>query len=43
MQPRDVPKTEAYVADLVEYLGYKPDTLVKEGIGAFVEWYKIYK
>lgn len=42
MQPGDVPRTEADVTDLVEILGYKPDTPVKVGIGRFVEWYKMY-
>ena len=42
MQPGDVPRTEADVKDLVENLGYKPDTPVKTGIGEFIEWYKNY-
>jgi UDP-glucuronate 4-epimerase len=42
MQPGDVPRTEADVTDLVQNLGYKPDTAVKKGIGEFVKWYKIY-
>jgi UDP-glucuronate 4-epimerase len=42
MQPGDVPKTEADVTDLVEELGYKPDTPVQKGIERFVAWYKTY-
>jgi UDP-glucuronate 4-epimerase len=40
MQPGDVPRTEADVTDLVENLGYKPDTPVQRGIEKFIEWYK---
>ncbi|MDD5125780.1 NAD-dependent epimerase [Methylovulum sp.] len=40
LQPGDVPDTYADVSDLVDDLGYKPDTLLEEGIGNFVEWYK---
>lgn len=40
MQQGDVPRTEADVTDLVEDLGYRPDTPVKLGIERFVEWYK---
>lgn len=42
MQPGDVPKTEADVTDLVEELGYKPNTPVHTGIERFIEWYKEY-
>jgi len=42
MQPGDVPRTEADVTDLVEDLGYKPDTPVKVGIEKFIEWYRAY-
>jgi len=42
MQPGDVPRTEADMSDLVENLGYKPDTPVKVGIEKFIEWYKMY-
>jgi UDP-glucuronate 4-epimerase len=42
MQPGDVPRTEADVTDLVENLGYKPDTPVKVGIDKFINWYKSY-
>jgi UDP-glucuronate 4-epimerase len=42
MQLGDVPRTEADVSDLVENLGYKPDTPVEVGIEKFIEWYKMY-
>ena len=42
MQPGDVPRTEADVTDLVENLGYKPNTLVATGIERFIKWYKQY-
>jgi UDP-glucuronate 4-epimerase len=40
MQPGDVPRTEADVSDLIEDMGYKPDTPVEVGIGKFLEWYQ---
>ncbi len=42
MQPGDVPKTQADVTDLVENLGYKPNTPVATGIERFIKWYKHY-
>ncbi|MDM5270972.1 NAD-dependent epimerase [Sulfurovum sp. zt1-1] len=39
IQPGDVPATFANVDDLVEDLGYKPDTPIQEGIDKFVDWY----
>jgi len=39
MQPGDVPRTAADVADLVRDVGYKPSTKVEEGIKKFVEWF----
>jgi UDP-glucuronate 4-epimerase len=42
MQPGDVPRTEADVTDLVENLGYKPNTPVSAGIEKFIKWYKQY-
>lgn len=39
IQPGDVPATFADVNDLVEDLGYKPQTPVQEGINKFVDWY----
>ncbi len=40
LQQGDVPASHADVSDLVRDTGYKPNTSVEEGIGAFVEWYK---
>jgi nucleoside-diphosphate-sugar epimerase len=42
MQPGDVPKTEASVTDLMEDLGYKPNTPIEKGIESFINWYKTY-
>ena len=40
IQPGDVPATYADVNDLIEDLGYKPDTPIQEGINRFVKWYR---
>ncbi len=40
MQPGDVPDTYANVESLIEAVGYKPTTSLKEGIHKFVDWYK---
>ena len=42
LQPGDVPDTYADVAELIEDVGYKPDTPVEDGIRNFVAWYKQY-
>ena len=42
MQPGDVPATYADVSDLIEQFDYKPQTTIKEGVAAFVEWYRSY-
>jgi UDP-glucuronate 4-epimerase len=42
MQPGDVPATYADVTDLVEDIGYKPDTSITEGINNFIVWYRDY-
>ncbi len=42
LQPGDVPATYADVDDLVNDVGFKPATPLKEGIQRFVEWYKGY-
>ncbi|MCX7101441.1 MAG: NAD-dependent epimerase [Methylobacter sp.] len=39
LQPGDVPDTYADVSDLVNDLGYKPSTILEDGIRDFVEWY----
>lgn len=43
MQPGDVPETHADVSDLENYIGFKPNTNIKEGISFFVSWYKKWK
>lgn len=40
LQPGDVKATYADVQDLMDDLGYKPETPIKEGIKAFIDWYK---
>jgi UDP-glucuronate 4-epimerase len=42
LQLGDVPDTFADVEALVEDVGYRPKTTIKEGIGNFVAWYKDY-
>jgi UDP-glucuronate 4-epimerase len=41
MQPGDVPDTYADVSGLMAEFDYKPNTPLKDGVGAFVEWYKV--
>jgi UDP-glucuronate 4-epimerase len=42
LQAGDVPETYANVDDLINDVGFKPETSIKEGIGKFVEWYREY-
>jgi UDP-glucuronate 4-epimerase len=42
MQPGDVEKTWANVDDLITDYDYRPNTSIKEGVTAFIEWYKGY-
>ena len=42
IQAGDVPATYADVDDLVNAVGFKPNTPIEEGIGSFVEWFKQY-
>jgi UDP-glucuronate 4-epimerase len=42
LQPGDVPDTYADVAALVDDVGYRPGTPIREGIEKFVAWYKGY-
>lgn len=42
MQPGDVEKTWADTTALENDYNYKPNTLIKNGIDSFVEWYKIF-
>ncbi len=40
MQAGDVESTYADVQGLIDDLGYKPDTSIKEGVREFVNWYR---
>ena len=40
IQPGDVPATYANVQDLMDDLGYRPQTPIREGIRAFLDWYR---
>ena len=40
LQPGDVPNTFADVSELSAKVGYRPATPVKEGVAAFVQWYR---
>ncbi|MGE6244917.1 NAD-dependent epimerase [Psychrobacter proteolyticus] len=42
MQAGDVPITYADIDELVDDIGFKPDTSIEDGITKFVEWYKQY-
>jgi UDP-glucuronate 4-epimerase len=42
MQPGDVPATWANADLLRELTGYKPSTDIRDGVGAFVDWFRDY-
>lgn len=42
IQPGDVPATFADVDDLIDEVGFKPNTPIEVGIGKFIEWYRSY-
>ena len=42
MQPGDVPATYADVSELINDVGFYPNTSIEEGIQQFVDWYKAY-
>jgi UDP-glucuronate 4-epimerase len=42
IQPGDLPVTYADVDDLVQDIGFKPNTSIEVGIERFVEWYRSY-
>ena len=42
LQPGDVPATYADVEDLVQDVGFKPNTSIEEGISKFVAWFREY-
>jgi UDP-glucuronate 4-epimerase len=42
MQPGDVPATNADTVELDAWIGFKPNTPVREGVRRFVDWYVEY-
>jgi len=42
IQPGDVPATHADTAALEQYIDFKPETSVEEGVSQFISWYKTY-
>ncbi len=42
LQPGDVPDTFADVSELAAAVGYRPSTPVRQGVRAFVDWYREY-
>ncbi len=42
MQPGDVPATAANTDELDAWVGFKPNTAVKQGVARFVDWYRNY-
>ena len=42
IQPGDVPATWADVDDLINNIGYRPDTDIGKGVALFVNWYREY-
>jgi UDP-glucuronate 4-epimerase len=40
MQPGDVPATSAETSELNDWVGFKPNTPVKDGVAKFVTWYR---
>jgi len=42
MQPGDVPVTYADVDELMQDVGFRPDTPIEQGMAKFVEWYRAY-
>ena len=42
IQPGDVSSTFAETESLQKWIGFKPNTSIKDGIDKFVDWYKEY-
>ena len=42
IQPGDVPATHADTTALEEYIRFKPETSVEDGVSRFISWYKEY-
>jgi UDP-glucuronate 4-epimerase len=39
MQPGDVPAAVSDVSDLIEDVGFKPETTIEDGVNRFIDWY----
>ena len=42
MQPGDVSCTSADTSKLEDWINFKPDTPLKQGISEFIDWYKFF-
>jgi UDP-glucuronate 4-epimerase len=42
MQPGDVPATYADIDDLINDVGFHPQTSIEDGVARFVQWYRSY-
>ncbi len=42
IQPGDVERTWANVDDLIRDYNYRPNTSIKDGVKAFIDWFKVY-
>lgn len=42
MQPGDVPATYANTDEIYAWVGFKPNTAIRDGVAKFVEWYRSY-
>ena len=42
MQPGDVPATYADVQDLMDDVGFRPQTSIEDGVARFIAWYRDY-
>ena len=43
MQPGDVPATYADIEDLAREIGFRPATLIEDGIRKFADWFREYR
>ena len=39
MQLGDVPKTDADISDLKDWVDFRPNTSIQQGVQQFVDWY----
>jgi UDP-glucuronate 4-epimerase len=40
MQPGDMPATCADIEDLARDIGFRPVTIIEDGIGRFAKWFR---